>query len=121
MILPSKRQIRGDAEQRLRAAIGQPHRDHLVEDEEDAVLLRQSAQEIQEIAGGRDDSAGAHHGLDDDGREIGGVPLDDALDRGRIVEWQHDDAVAHGRRNAVGGHARRRLLPARPSRDPARR
>jgi len=119
--LAEQGQIRGDAEQRLRAAIGQPHRDHLVEDEEDAVPLRQAAQKIQEIAGGRDDPARTHHGLDDNGREIGGVPLDDALHGGRIVERQDDDAVAHGRRNAVGGHADRRMLPVRPLQDPARR
>ena len=80
---------------------------HLVEDEQAAELVAQRAQLLQEAVARRHHAHVHHHRLDDDGRDLVLVPLEQGARAAavsfqvrdqRVLDGQRRDAVAHGQR-----------------------
>ena len=103
--LRERHHVRRDAELLDGAASGDRHAGlDLVEDQDDAVLLRDLADGL-EVAGLREHDAEVHHRRlhDHAGGEatLLGEALDTALHRGRVVERHRDRHVGNGLRNAA--------------------
>ena len=118
--LPQAGKIGGDAGQGLPAAVGDAESgDHLVEDQEDAVLAGDLPQRFEESRPGGDHPHVAGDRFDDDAGQIPAEALDGVADRGGVVVRQRDRQFGQlpGNAGASGyperGHPRARLYEER--------
>src|SRR5215203_6195107 len=98
-----RRQVRGDAVLRLHAAeVGAKPGEHLVHDEDDAVLAAPCPQQIQESRLRRDAAGVVMDWLTEHGRELIAMGGDGALERLDVVPGRHHYVVRTGDGHATG-------------------
>ncbi len=106
-------QVRIDVPDALRAAIAEPKRDDLVENQERADLACDLAQRLQIGLIGRRQTGAVGHRIDQHAGEFRAVLADQADGRFRIVEGNGDDIGQHivGRALRIGHRYRRVAAP----------
>jgi hypothetical protein len=111
--LAHRGEVGGDTVVRLRPAVRRRKRDHLVEDEHDAMTLCHLSQSLQELGGGGDHAGRTHDRLDDDRRHARRLALEHLLGTVGVVERKLEHVLrhagSHARRHAAGREADRRV------------
>ena len=89
------------AEVPLGAVVADAERDHLVEDEQDAVRRGHGAQRLEQLRGRGHEPHPVRHRVDDDGGQLSGVLLDQPRRELGAIERQDDHVREDGRRGAA--------------------